>query len=50
VAIATFIGERQLEWGQMSSLGVLMLVPPAIFAFLGQRYIAQGLTFGAVKE
>jgi multiple sugar transport system permease protein len=50
VAIATFIGERQLEWGQMSSLGVLMLVPPAVFAFLGQRYIAQGLTFGAVKE
>jgi multiple sugar transport system permease protein len=50
VAIATFIGERQLEWGQMSSLGVLMLVPPAVFAFVGQRYIAQGLTFGAVKE
>jgi multiple sugar transport system permease protein len=50
VAIASFIGERQLEWGQMSSLGVLMLVPPAVFAFLGQRYIAQGLTFGAVKE
>jgi multiple sugar transport system permease protein len=50
VAIATFIGERQLEWGQMSSLAVLMLIPPAVFAFLGQRYIAQGLTFGAVKE
>ncbi len=50
VAIASFIGERQLEWGQMSSLGVLMLIPPALFAFLGQRYIAQGLTFGAVKE
>jgi multiple sugar transport system permease protein len=50
VAIATFIGERRLEWGTMSALGVLMLIPPAIFAFLGQQYIVRGLTFGAVKE
>lgn len=50
VAIATFIGERRLEWGAMSALGSLMLIPPAIFAFLGQHYIVRGLTFGAVKE
>jgi multiple sugar transport system permease protein len=50
VAIATFIGERRLEWGAMSALGSLMLIPPAIFAFLGQQYIVRGLTFGAVKE
>lgn len=50
VAIATFIGERRLEWGAMSALGTLMLIPPAIFAFLGQQYIVRGLTFGAVKE
>lgn len=50
VAIATFIGERRLEWGTMSALGSLMLIPPAIFAFLGQQYIVRGLTFGAVKE
>lgn len=50
VAIATFIGERRLEWGPMSALGTLMLVLPALFALIGQRYIVQGLTFGAVKE
>jgi multiple sugar transport system permease protein len=50
VAIATFIGERRLEWGPMSALGTFMLVFPALCAFIGQRYIVQGLTFGAVKE
>ena len=50
VQIATFIGERRLEWGQMAALGSLMLLLPALFAFLGQRYIVRGLTFGAVKE
>jgi len=50
VAIATFIGERRLEWGLMSALGTLMLLLPALLAFIGQRYIVQGLTFGAVKE
>ena len=50
VAIATFIGERRLEWGLMSAVGTFMLIIPVLFAFIGQRYIVQGLTFGAVKE
>ncbi len=49
VQIASYIGERSLEWGSMSALATLMLVVPAILAFAGQRYMVRGLTFGAVK-
>lgn len=50
VAIASFIGERRLEWTTMAALGTLMLMPVMVVALLVQRYIVRGLTFGAVKE
>jgi multiple sugar transport system permease protein len=49
VQIASYIGERSLEWGSMSALATLMLIVPAILAIAGQRYMVRGLTFGAVK-
>jgi multiple sugar transport system permease protein len=49
VQIASYIGERSLEWGSMSALATMMLAVPAALAFAGQRYMVRGLTFGAVK-
>lgn len=50
VLISSFIADRQLEWSLMAALGVVMLLPVAIFTLLAQRYLVRGLTFGAVKE
>lgn len=50
VLISSFIADRQLEWSLMSALGVVMLLPVAIFTLLVQRFLVRGLTFGAVKE
>lgn len=50
VAMSSFVGQLQQQWGPMSALGVLMLIPVAVLALAAQRYIVQGLTFGAVKE
>lgn len=50
VVIATFISDKYLRWGEMSALGVIMVVPIIVFSSFGQRYLVRGLTFGAVKE
>jgi multiple sugar transport system permease protein len=38
-----------LKWGQMSAAGVLLVLPISVAAFLLQKHIVRGLTFGAVK-
>lgn len=49
VAIAGYVGDNALAWGQMSAFGVISFLPVMIAVLLVQRHIVRGLTFGAVK-
>lgn len=50
LATTTFISYEQVAWGMMTAAAVVTLVPELILALIVQRYIVQGLTYGAVKE
>jgi multiple sugar transport system permease protein len=49
VAIAEFTGKYSSDFGLIAAGGVLSTVPPLVLALVFQRYIAGGLTSGAVK-
>ncbi len=49
VVISSFISDKYLDWGSMSAIGTLMLIPIGIFSLFSQKYLVRGLTFGAVK-
>ncbi len=49
VVISGFITDRGLQWGQMSALGIIAVIPVIGFALLIQKNFVRGLTFGAVK-
>jgi multiple sugar transport system permease protein len=38
------------EYGLQAALAMLLILPPAIFGLLIQRYLVRGLTFGAIKR
>jgi len=38
------------EYGPQAALGLILVLPPAIFGLLIQRYLVRGLTFGAIKQ
>jgi multiple sugar transport system permease protein len=38
------------EYGPQAALGLILILPPAVFGLLIQRYLVRGLTFGAVKR
>lgn len=38
------------EYGPQAALGLVLIVPPAIFGLAIQRYLVRGLTFGAIKR
>ena len=49
IGIVGRITRLQVEWGEMSATGFVSLVPVILFAFIVQRHLVRGLTFGAVK-
>jgi multiple sugar transport system permease protein len=50
VVIAGYITDKSLEWGQMSALGTMFVLPVILIAWASQRYLVRGLTLGAIKE
>ena len=38
------------EYGHQAALGIVLILPPAIFGLAIQRYLVRGLTFGAIKR
>lgn len=38
------------EYGPQAALGLVLIVPPAVFGLAIQRYLVRGLTFGAIKR
>jgi multiple sugar transport system permease protein len=38
------------EYGLQAALAMILIIPPAVFGLLIQRYLVRGLTFGAIKR
>ncbi len=49
VRVSGFITDKGIQWGNMSAMGTVIVAPVVIFALFTQRYLARGLTVGAVK-
>jgi len=49
IGIAGRITQYKVEWGEISATGFAACVPIIIFAFIVQRHLVRGLSFGAVK-
>lgn len=49
VYLASFIGERNIDWGAIMANAVIAVLPPTILVMLVQRNLIKGLTLGAVK-
>jgi multiple sugar transport system permease protein len=43
-------GASGQEYGRQAALAMILILPPAIFGLLIQRYLVRGLTFGAIKR
>jgi multiple sugar transport system permease protein len=50
MGIYDFIGAQNQEWGPMMATAVVASVPTAILLIVAQRYVAAGVTAGAVKD
>jgi len=49
IGVASRVTEYEILWGQMSAAGVIAITPVLIFAFLVQKYLVRGMSFGAIK-
>ena len=49
IGIASTVTQYEIKWGQMSAAGVIAVVPVLIFAFIVQRHLVRGMSFGAIK-
>jgi multiple sugar transport system permease protein len=49
LGIGSFIGTEQIFWGPLTASATLAAIPPVVLAWIFQRYMVRGLTFGAVK-
>ena len=45
-----YIGSQNQEWGELMATAVLASIPTALLLVVAQRYVAAGLTAGAVKD
>jgi multiple sugar transport system permease protein len=49
LSIYSFIGAQQTNWNYLMAASVLGVIPGALLMIVAQRYIAAGITSGAVK-
>ncbi len=49
IGIASQVTQYEIRWGPMSAGGVIAVVPVLIFAFIVQRHLVRGMSFGAIK-
>lgn len=45
-----YIGSQNQEWGPLMATAVLASIPTALLLLIAQRYVAAGVTAGAVKD
>jgi multiple sugar transport system permease protein len=50
LGIYHYIGNNNQEWNAIMATAVVGSVPAAVLLVLAQRYIAAGVTSGAVKD
>jgi multiple sugar transport system permease protein len=50
VGIYTYIGHFSVEWPPVMALSVIAAIPAALLIVIAQRYVAVGITAGALKE
>lgn len=50
IGIAGRITQFEIAWGEISAAGFVACIPIIILAFVVQKHIVRGLTFGAVKS
>lgn len=50
MGIYNYIGAQNQEWGPMMATAVMASVPTALLLILAQKYVAAGVTAGAVKD
>jgi multiple sugar transport system permease protein len=50
MGIYNYIGAQNQEWGPMMATAVIASVPAAVLLMLAQKYVAAGVTAGAVKD
>jgi multiple sugar transport system permease protein len=50
VGIYRFVGAYSVEWPSVMATAVIAAVPAALLLVIAQRYVAAGVTAGAVKE
>jgi multiple sugar transport system permease protein len=49
IGIAGRVTQYNTYWGEISAAGFTACIPIVIFAFIVQRHLVRGLSFGAVK-
>jgi multiple sugar transport system permease protein len=49
LGIYSYLGNYATDWGAVMATGVVAMVPAGVMLVVAQRYIATGLTAGAVK-
>ena len=49
ILISGFITDKGTDWGAMSALSIICMVPIILLVLFTQRYLVRGLTAGAVK-
>lgn len=47
--VLSFLTAEGIEYGPMTAAATIALIPPVIFVIFAQKYLARGLTMGAVK-
>ncbi len=51
IFITTFlVTDKSFAWGGLAAAGIVVMLPTLIMGVFAQRYLARGLTMGAVKE
>lgn len=50
MGIYDYIGAQNQEWGPMMATAVVASIPTAVLLIVAQRYVAAGLTAGALKD
>jgi ABC-type sugar transport system, permease component len=49
ILISGFITDKGTDWGAMSAMSVICIIPIVVLVLLTQRFLVKGLTAGAVK-
>ena len=47
--VTSFLSVTGVLWGEMAAVGIIAITPIIIFAFLIQKHLIRGMTFGALK-